>query len=198
MANITPWLSFQSAIDAGPGVEGIGAPWSAPTGALSFGGFETSSGPLSIVSAEGNQTTLLRIAQPNITGSLPLEFRLLGVEVEVRGRWEGASDGTRTVNVQAVVGASVRKSLGACSLPISASPSVCIKGSPTDTMNFTEDNLANPGFGFQLSGSSTTFNTQGNTLFIDSLRVRVFWADLQPPERSRRRTRLALTRGVLA
>jgi len=197
MANVTNWLSFQSAIDAGAGPEGIGAPWSTPTGALALGGLQASSGPLSLFAAEGNQTALLRIAQPNFAGSLPLEFRLLGVEVEVRGRWEGATDGSRTVNVQAVVGASVRKSLGSCSLPISASPSVCIKGSPTDTMNFTEDNLANPGFGFQLSGSSTTFNTQGNTLFIDSLRVRIHWAE-PTTARRRTRTRAVLTRGVLA
>ncbi len=195
MANVTPWLSFQSAQDAGPGGFG-GAPWSNPTGALSFGGLEASSGPVGFISSD-SQTAILRIAQPNFAGSLPLEFRLLGVEVEVRGRWEGASDGTRTVDVQAVVGASVRKSLGSCSLPISGAPSVCVKGSPTDSMNFSEADLANAGFGFQLTGSSTTFNSQGNTLFIDSLRVRIHWAE-PTTARARSRTRGAYTRGVLA
>jgi len=195
MANVTPWLLFQSAIDVDGGEFG-GAPWSNPTGALSFGGTEASSGPVGFISAE-SQTSLLRIAQPSFAGSLPLEFRLLGVEVEVRGRWQGASDGTRTVNVQAVVGASVRKSLGSCSLPISGSPGTCVKGSPTDTMNFTEADVALAGFGFQLTGSSTSFNSQGNTLFIDSLRVRIHWAE-PTTVRGRSRTRAAYTRGVLA
>lgn len=195
MANVTPWLNFQSAIDAGGGEFGS-APWSNPTGALSLGGLEASSGPIGFISSDG-QTAILRIAQPSFAGTLPMEFRLLGVEVEVRGRWEGASDGMRTVNVQAVVGASVRKSLGSCALPISGSPSVCIKGSPTDTMNFTEADVPLAGFGFQLTGSSTTFNSQGNTLFIDSLRVRIHWAE-PTTARARSRTRAAFTRGALA
>lgn len=195
MANVTPWLSFQSAVDAGPA--GFGAPWTNPTGALGFGGLEASSGPIGFVAVE-QQTTNLRVAQPNFLGSLPLSFRLLGVEVEVRGRWEGGASGARSANVQSVVGASVRQSLGSCALPVSPTPSACVKGSPTNTLGFTEADVALAGFGFQLTGSSTTFDAQGNTLFIDSVRVRIHWADLLPPGRSRGRTRSALTRGALA
>jgi len=195
MPNITPWLLFQSAVDVGGG---FGAPWTNVNGALAIGGQEASSGPIGFISADGSNTTLLRVAQPNLAGQIPLEFRLLGVEVEVRGRWEGGSDGTRLANVQAVVGSSVRKSLGSCALPISALPSACFKGAPTDTMNFSEADVANPGFGFQLQGTSTTFNSQGNTLFIDSLRVRFHWGEPITPFRLRTRRRAVFTREALA
>lgn len=209
MANITPWLLFQSAIDAGPsgsgglpnnldGIEslGLGQPWVTPTGVLGLGGQQASSGPIGFATADGTQTNLLRISQPNIAGQIPLEFRLLGVEVEVRGRWEGGTDGTRTVPVSSVVGSALRTSIGSCSLPVSPSVGVCIKGCPTDRMNFSEADVANAGFGFQLFGSSTTFDFQGNTLFIDSLRMRLHWTDPLPSRRLRSRTRAALTRSV--
>lgn len=225
MANVTPWLLFQSAQDAGPAGFGQplplqdegggpgptdpdapliqpgfgeGSPWSNPSGALGIGGTDAWSGPIGFILFT-NQTNLLRIAQPQVAGHLPLEFRLLGVELEIYGRWTGASDGTRTVTVQAVVGASVRASLGSCSLPLSGSSSgMCMKGGPTDRMNFSPADVALAGFGFQLYGSSSTFNTQGNTLRIDSLRVRFHWGEVITPFRIRSRRRAAFTRGVLA
>ncbi|MEQ9616658.1 MAG: hypothetical protein RLN60_01345 [Phycisphaerales bacterium] len=211
MVNVTNWLLFQSAVDAGPPGSGglpknlddldpqglgLGQPWVNPLAALTFGGQQASSGPIGLATAVGTKTNILRISQPSIAGQIPLEFRLLGVEVEVRGRWEGGTDGTRTVPVSSVVGSALRTSIGSCSLPVSPSVGVCIKGGPIDRMNFSEADVANAGFGFQLFGSSTTFNFQGNTLFIDSLRVRLHWTDPLPSRRLRSRTRAALTRNV--
>jgi|GEM_PF-2280982 len=196
MPSVTNWLTFQSAFDAGP--LGFGAEWTNPSGALGVSGQEATSGPIGFVSAEGEQTTLLRITQPNLGGQIPPDFVLLGVEVEVRGRWQGGSDGTRTVPVQSVVADAVRQSLGSCTLPISGSPGTCIKGGPTNTLGFSEADIALPGFGFQLQGTSSTFIGQGNTIFIDSVRVRIHWADPGELQPSRGRTRAVFTRGVLA
>ncbi len=196
MPSVTNWLTFQSVIDAGPA--GSAAEWTNLTGALSVGGQEASSGPIGFLSAFGEQTTLLRFTQPSLGGQIPIEFVLLGVEVEVRGRWQGASDGARTIPVDSVIGASVRQSLGSCTLPISGSPGTCIKGGPTNKLGFSEADIALPGFGFQLQGTSSSFNFQGNTLLIDSVRARIHWADPGELQPSRGRTRAAFTRGVLA
>lgn len=196
MPSVTNWLTFQSAFDAGP--LGFGAEWTNPTGALGVGGSEATSGPIGFVAADGEQTTLLRITQPSLGGQIPPDFVLLGVEVEVRGRWQGGSDGARSVLVQSVVADAVRQSLGSCSLPISGSPGTCIKGGPTNTLGFSEADIALPGFGFQLQGTSSTFSGQGNTLFIDSARVRIHWDEPSATPPARGRSRHALTRGALA
>jgi len=192
MANVTNWMLFQSAQD----IEQFGSPWVSPLAALTIGGGEASSGPVGFLAAFF-QTNLLRIMQPSVAGQLPMEFRLLGVEVEIRGRWTGDSSGVRSVEVTSVVGGATRKNLGNASFNLNLLKTV-VMGGPTDTMNFTESDVANPGFGVQLFGSSSSFNVTGNTLLIDSLRVRIFWADLLPPGRSRGRTRVVLTRGVLS
>lgn len=196
MPSVTNWLTFQSAFDAGP--LGFGAEWTNPAGALGVGGSEATSGPIGFVASDGEQTTLLRITQPSLGGQIPPDFVLLGVEVEVRGRWQGGSDGARSVPVQSVVADAVRQSLGSCSLPISGSPGTCIKGGPTNTLGFSEADVALAGFGFQLQGTSSTFSGQGNSLFIDSVRVRIHWDEPSATPPARGRSRHALTRGALA
>jgi len=207
MANVTPWLQFQSAQDVGlggfdsPSIDpkdlGGGIEWSNPAAALGVDGFEASSGPVSFVFFP-SQTNTLRLSNPATAGQLPAKFRLLGVEIEVRGRWEGASDGTRSVPIQAVAGSQVRAELGSCSLPLSGSLGLCVKGGPTDRMNFGPADVMASGFGFQLYGASTSFNSQGNTLFIDSLRVRFHWGEPIMPFRLRTRRRVVFTREALA
>ncbi len=196
MANVTTWMLLQSAVDAG--ASGQAAPWSNVAGVLAIGGAEASSGPLGFLSADGSQTTRLRVTQPALGGQLPLDFVLLGIEMELRGRWEGGPEGTRTVTVQSVVGAAVRQSLGSCSLPIGASPGVCFKGGPSDPLGVSKADVLTPGFGFQVQGSSTTFTSPGDTVLIDSMRLRVHWDDPVAPARWRGRSRRAFTRGALA
>lgn len=199
MTNVTPWLRFLSA-DSSPGDFG-GEPWSNELAALTIGAGEASSGPIGLFFTE-QQTAVLRISAPDFAGSLPAEFLLLGVEAEIRGRWEGDSGDEPAVDMQSVVGASVRQHIGSCALPLGPTPGACVKGSPTDTMNFTGADLADPGFGFRLQGilGLAGGGSSGNTLFIDSVRVRIHWAEPAPlkPARSRTRTTSALTRGVLA
>lgn len=198
MANVTPLLVFQSAQE----IEEFGGSWTDVQNALAFDGLEAFSQGVGF-SSLATQTNLLRTTQAQIGDALPaLEaFVLLGVEVEVRGRWTGSSDGARSVNMEAVVGGSVRASLGSGSLPLET-PGVFVLGGAGNPMNLTPEDFFDPTFGFQLRGSSSTFHTQGNSLRIDSVRFVVHWDDPpQPPEggaRSRLRTREALTRGVLA
>jgi hypothetical protein len=144
------------------------------------------------------QTNALRVSQADLAAALPAEFVLAGVEVEVRGRWTGASSGSRSVAVEAVVGGTLKKSLGSGSLPLS-SAGVFTKGGPTDRMNLTETDLLDPNFGFRLWGSSTTGDATGNALRIDAVRVRVHWdAPSSVKARGRGRSRLALMRLAMA
>lgn len=190
MANVTPWLLFGFAQDVGGG---FGQPWTAIGNAITPDGLEATSGPIGFVLVE-TKTSLLRVSQPALGGQLPQGFRLRGVELEVKGRWTGALDGTRTVPIDAVVGSSVRSALGSCSLPVNLA-GTCVKGGPTDTLGFAPWDVLNPGFGFQLYGKSTSMSIAGNTLRVDSLRVRIHWDD--PPvlvARSRSRLRSVLAR----
>ncbi len=198
MPNVTAWLLFQTALDVGAAGEGAGAPWVNPAGALAPGGQEAASGPIGNISSEGTETTLLRLTQPDLGGNLPAGFVLLGVEAEVRGRWEGGSDGSRSVAVQSVVGDQVRQGLGSCSLPISGAPGTCLKGGPTNKLGFSEADVTQAGFGFQVQAASSTFSVQGNTIFIDSVRVRIHWDEPSATPPARGRSRHALTRGALA
>jgi len=193
MANITPWLQFQSATEEQAG----GEPWSNELGALAPGGPQASSGPIGPPGSFA-QTDLLRVSDLDAAGQLPPQFRLLGVELQLRGRWEGATGSFRLIPVDAVVGSDVRKSLGSCELDVSAIPKICSKGGPDDRMNLSPADITSTGFGFQLSGQTSSFNIQGNTLFIDSLRVRFHWGDPITPVRLRTRRRAVFTREALA
>src|SRR5690606_36558269 len=114
------------------------------------------------------------ITSANLGEDFPDPFELLGVEAEVRGRWTGSSSGVRAVVLRAMVGLEVRQDLGSGVLPLNSS-GVFIKGGPTATMNLSVADLMNPAFGFQLWGTTTTFGINGNTLHIDSVRVRLHW-----------------------
>jgi len=195
MPNVTPWLQFQSATEE-QAVFG-GAPWSNELSALAPGGGQASSGPIGPL-GPFFQTNLLRISNPNLAGQLPPQFRLLGVQMELRGRWEGATDGFRSVPVEAVVGSDVRKSLGSCTFQVSPAVKTCLKGGPDDRMNLSPADVTSTGFGFQISGQASIFNIQGNTLFIDSLRVRIYWGEPITPFRLRTRRRVVFTREALA
>ena len=100
-------------------------------------------------------TNTLRLRDSLIGAPPPEGFTLLGVELEVRGRWTGNSNGTRTVRVESHVGGVVRSDLGTGSLPLDLNNSF-VKGGPTDTMNLSEADVLDPAFGFQIVGSSTS------------------------------------------
>ena len=190
MSNVTPWLLFQSAVDVG----GIGAQWVGPEQALDpdvLG--EASAGPIGTV-FPGQNTTMLRITQPDLGSELPAQFILAGVECEVKGRWLGASTGARTVPVDAVVGGVVRQSIGSCMLSVNLA-TTCIKGGPTNTLGFSEQDVLLSGFGFRLHGTSSTPSPSGNTLRIDSVRARIHWDYVPAAKRGRGRTRAAVVGG---
>ena len=172
MANVTNWLLFQSAQD----IEQFGSPWVSPLAALTIGGGEASSGPVGLFSPDPSTNTLR--FRDTLNGSPPPEgFTLLGVEVEVRGRWTGNSNGTRSVRVEAHVGGVVRADLGSGSLPLNLTNSF-LKGGPTDTMGLNEADVLDPAFGFQVVGSSTSQRLGGNTLLLDVVRWRFHWNGL--------------------
>lgn len=193
MPNITPWIEFQVAFvdDKEPGTF-----WFSPEAALVLDGVEASSGPLGEAALE-LFTQPLAVSQPG-PGALPPEFTLLGVEMELRGRWSGHSGGIRDVQADAVVGAEVRQSLGSCALPL-GSTGVIVKGGPTDTMGFSQVDIGAPEIGFRFVASSTNASFIGNTIFIDSVRMRVHY-DPPPPESDppgRGRDRDSWMRGAL-
>ena len=193
MSNVTSWLNFQSALDAG----GFGAFWNAPEQALEpdvFG--EATAGPIGTV-YPGQQTTILRITQPNLGGALPEGFILLGVEAEFRGRWSGGSTGARTAPASAIVGAAVRQGLGSVAFQL-ITQTLIVKGGPTDPMGFSAEDVLASGFGFQIYGTSTTSHASGNTLRIDSVRARIYWDSpaVEAPVRGRGRSRAAVVAGI--
>lgn len=193
MPNITPWIEFQVAEQ----IDEFGGFWISPENALAFDGSEALSGPIGNVT-EFFQTNELNMTGANLGKDFPDPFILLGAEAEVRGRWTGSSSGTRAVFLRAIVGEQVRQELGSGSLPLNLA-GVFTKGGPTDTMNLSVADLMDPAFGFQLWGTTTTFGLNGNTLHIDSVRLRLHWD--QPGASGgagRGRTRAAFTRGVLA
>ena len=193
MPNVTPWIEFQVAQE----VDEFNAFWNSPENALSFDDAEALSGPIGNVFLS-SQTNPLNITSANLGKDFPDPFVLLGVEVEVRGGWTGASQGLRSVFLRAIIGEQVRQELGSGSLPLTVAGAF-IKGGPTDTMNLSVADLMDPAFGFQLWGTTTTFNINGNILHIDSVRLRLHWD--QPGSSGgagRGRTRAAFTRGALA
>jgi len=175
MPNITPWIEFQVAFvdDKEPGTF-----WFSPEAALALDGVEASSGPIG-ESAIELYSQPLAVSQP-VPGAmgLPPVFVLLGVEMELRGRWSGGSGGVRDVQAEAVVGTEVRQSLGSCVLPL-GSTGTSVQGGPADTMGFTEADIASPEIGFRFVASSTNTSFLGNTIHIDSVRMRVHY---DPPE----------------
>jgi len=191
MPNITPWLEFQVALvdDKEPGTF-----WFSPEAALALDGVEASSGPIG-ESAIELFSQPLAVSQPG-PGVLPPEFVLLGVEMELRGRWSGTSGGVRDVQAEAVVGAEVRQSLGSCAVPLGAT-GIIVKGGPADTMGFTEVDIASPEIGFRFVGSSTNASFLGNTIFIDSVRMRVHYDTPGADSPRRGRVRDTWARGGL-
>lgn len=195
MASVTPLLYFTSALDIVTG----GAAWTDPGNALAEDAATAQSGPIGLL-LDNPSTNTLRFSAATIADPPPAEFTLLGVEVEVRGRWAGASSGTRAVSVEAHVGGTVRQDLGSGSLPLNLFGSFT-KGGPTDLMNLSEADALDPAFGFQLVGSSTTGNFNGNTLHIDVVRWRFHWSAPGAPggsPRSTTRMRSAWITGALA
>jgi len=172
MSNVTPLLLFQTAQDINTG----GAIWTTPEGALVEDFASAQSGPVGLFSPNPNTRTLR--LRDSVIGSPPPEgFTLLGVELEVRGRWSGNANGTRSVQVDAHVGGVVRMDLGTGSLPLNLTSSF-VKGSPTETMGLSETDVLDPAFGFQVVGSSTSQHLNGNTLLIDVIRWRFHWDGL--------------------
>lgn len=199
MAEVTTWLIFQNAQE----LDEFHASWTDADNILAFDSAEAVSGSLGLSSFH-TVTNRLRASDALSNGALPPagQFMLLGVEVEVRGRWTGNPDGTRIVDVEAVVNGSIRADLGAGSLPIDT-PGVFILGSAGNDMNLAPADLFDPSFGFQLRGESSTTHFQGNVLRIDSVRFRVHWDDPPPPTgggaaRSRGRSRAVIMNGVHA
>ena len=172
MSNVTPLLLFQTAQDIDTG----GAAWSSPGNALAEDLATADSGPVGLFSPNPSTTTL-RLRDSFIGSPPPAGFTLLGVEVEVRGRWTGASSGVRSVLVAAHVGGVVRMDLGSGSLPLNLTSSF-VKGGPTEMMGLDEADVLDPAFGFQVIGSSTSQNFNGNTLLIDVIRWRFHWDGL--------------------
>jgi len=193
MPGVTEWTFFGAATEIDDG----GAPWSSVNLALAWDLQEAVSDSVGFA-LFAMQTNALRVTQAGLAAALPAEFVLAGVEVEVRGRWTGASSGSRSVPVEAVVGGTLKKSLGSGSLPLS-SAGVFTKGGPTDRMNLTEADVLDPNFGFRLWGSSTTGDATGNALRIDTVRVRVHWDEPGATKaRGRGRSRLAFSRLLAA
>ncbi|MCB9838209.1 MAG: hypothetical protein H6813_02625 [Phycisphaeraceae bacterium] len=195
MSSATPLLLFQTAQDIVTG----GTAWSNPGNALAEDSATAQSGPVGLIVSDPSTNTL-RLRDSVIDSPPPEGFTLLGVEVEVRGRWTGNSSGTRSVLVAAHVGGVVRQDLGSGSLPLNLNNSF-FKGGPTDTMGLSEADALNPAFGFQIIGTSTSTNMFGNSLLIDVVRWRFYWETAGgsgQAGRSRTRTRGALTRGVQA
>jgi hypothetical protein len=193
VSNVTPWLLFQSAQDAG----GFGALWNSPQYALELDMLgEATAGPIGTV-YPGQQTTTLRITQPLLGGALPGAFLLRGVEVEFTGRWSGGSTGVRTAPAHAVVGGAVRQSLGSIVLQVGTFTTV-VKGGPTDALGFSAEDVLASGFGFQIYGTSSTSHASGNTLRIDSVRARFHWDSVavEAPARGRGRSRAAVVAGI--
>lgn len=197
MSNVTPWLRFQSAIDAG----GLGAPWANPENALDpeilF--LEATVGPIGTLFA-GQATTTLRVTQPLLDGALPgaggaASFIFRGVELRFRGRWTGGGSGLRAVPADAIVGPEVRQSLGSLVFPV-GSLSTVVKGGPTESLNYDQQDVVSPSFGIQLHGTSTTSSIQGNTLHIASVEARFYWDYAPAPVRRRGRSRAAVVGGI--
>jgi hypothetical protein len=190
----TEWTFFGAATEID---DGFSASWADVSLALAWDLQETASEAIGFA-LSATQTNALRVSQANLAAALPAAFVLAGVEVEVRGRWMGASSGSRSVPLEAVVGGTLKKSLGSGSLPLS-STGVFTKGGPTDRMNLTESDVLDPNFGFRLWGASTTGDAAGNALRIDTVRVRVHWDEsIAVKARGRGRSRLAFSRLLAA
>lgn len=193
VANVTPWISFQDAADV-PALGG--AAWASPQNARVQDGVVASAGPIGL-KGEASATNVLRLLN-TLTAHIPqAPFTLLGVEVEVRGRWSGA-DATGALAVASHVDGTVRQSLGNGSLPLSAF-GVLVRGGPTNTLGLAAADLSDPEFGFQLSASTTFLSTGAATLEIDSVRWRCHWDQIQAPNpRARKRDRRSWANGHLA
>lgn len=190
MSNVTPLLLFQTAQDIDTG----GTAWSSPGNALAQDFASAQSGPVGLFTPNQNTRTL-RLRDALIGDPPPEGFTLLGVEVEVRGRWTGINNGTRSVLVFVHVGGVVRMDLGSGSLPLNLNNSF-LKGGPADTMSLSEADVLDPAFGFQIIGSSTSMDVSGNTLFIDVIRWRFHWeAPVLTAGSGRSRTRRVIVMG---
>ena len=172
VADVTPLLLFQTAQDINTG----GAAWSTPEGALVQDFASAQSGPIGLSGPSTNITNRLRLSNALIAPAVPVIGTLLGVEVEVFGRWSGATSGVRSVSVDSQVGGVLRKSLGVGALPVSASVlGSFLMGGPADTIGVSKADVLDPAFGFRLTGTSTTVDAGGNTLHIDVVRWRFHW-----------------------
>lgn len=171
MTAVTDWIRFGAAAV----LAGAGLAWGSPSDALSPDAptAEATSGPMGTLHGS-TQTRKLRCSGPDITGVLPGEFLLVGVEIRVIGRWSGAGSGVRTVPLEVVVGEDVRHTTGSVTIAVGGSTTVII-GGPTSTLGLASTDITSA-MAAQIYGDSTTTDASGNTLHIDSIMARFYWS----------------------